>query len=195
MSKPADRSGKELPLFHPLDRAEWRAWLAEHYATATEVWLVSWKVATGRPRLSYGEAVEEALCFGWIDSVARSLDGERSAQRYSPRKDPRTWSVPNLERMERLIADGRMTPAGLAVFTPDPAAAPPRYQAGEPLPSWLEEGLRANAAAHRNFLALTPAQRRDYVRWIVEAKKEETRRRRMSEAVERLVRGEKIGLK
>ncbi|HYH47747.1 MAG TPA: YdeI/OmpD-associated family protein, partial [Thermoanaerobaculia bacterium] len=114
---------------------------------------------------------------------------------YSPRRDPRNWSGPNLERMERLIADGRMTPAGLAVFTPDTAAVAPRYQAGEPLPSWLEEGLRANAAAHRNFLALTPVQRRDYVRWIVEAKKEETRSRRLGEAVERLERGEKIGLK
>ncbi len=189
------RSAQELPLVHPLDRAEWRAWLAAHHATATEVWLVSWKTATGRPRLSYDAAVEEALCFGWIDSVARSLDGERSAQRYSPRKDPRKWSGPNLERMARLIADGRMTPAGLAVFTPDSEPAAPRYQAGEPLPPWLEEGLRADEAAHRHFLAFTPVQRRDYVRWIVEAKKEETRRRRLAEAVERLARGEKIGLK
>jgi uncharacterized protein YdeI (YjbR/CyaY-like superfamily) len=92
------------------DRAGWRAWLEGHYRTEPEVWLVYYRKATGRPRVAYNDAVEEALCFGWIDSVARSLDGERFAQRFSPRRAGSSFSQPNRERLRRLAEAGLIAP-------------------------------------------------------------------------------------
>ncbi|MCC6404867.1 MAG: YdeI/OmpD-associated family protein [Candidatus Yanofskybacteria bacterium] len=96
--------------------AQWRAWLTKNHATAREVWLVYYKVGSGKPRISYNDAVEQALCFGWIDSTAKSIDALRFAQRFSPRQDPTNWSQHNIERMHRMIASKQMTPAGLAAF-------------------------------------------------------------------------------
>jgi uncharacterized protein YdeI (YjbR/CyaY-like superfamily) len=102
------------PCVQPEHRAEWRDWLAEHHATSDGVWLVSWKAATGRPRVPYEEAVEEALCVGWIDSLANTLDHERHLQLMTPRRPGSGWSRRNKERVERLTAAGLMRPAGLA---------------------------------------------------------------------------------
>jgi uncharacterized protein YdeI (YjbR/CyaY-like superfamily) len=95
-------------------REEWRAWLAEHHAGASEVWLVAYKKHTARPSVPYEDAVEEALCFGWIDSTRKSIDEERSAQRFTPRRPGSNWSASNRQRVRRLIAAGQMTPAGMA---------------------------------------------------------------------------------
>lgn len=184
---------KEPKLLYVPTREEWRAWLQEHHETETEVWLVYPKKHTGEPRVPYDAAVEEALCFGWIDSIARRIDEDRFAQKFTPRKDTGNWSALNLERMERLIADGRMTPAGLAKF--EPVAQPPRYQSDSALPSFVEEALKENEAAYRSFQALAPSHRRNYVRWITEAKKEETRQRRLQEALRMLESNQKLGLK
>ena len=100
---------------HLETRAEWRAWLREHAATSTGVWLISWKAATGRPRITYDEAVEEALCVGWVDSRPGSVDGERSRLWFAPRSPDSAWSRVNKERVERLLAAGMMLPAGIAV--------------------------------------------------------------------------------
>ncbi len=99
---------------HPLSRAEWRAWLLENHGRSTGVWLVSFKKGTGKPRFEYDEAVEEALCFGWIDSKPNKLDATRSLLWFAPRKAKTGWSKPNKERVERLLAAGLMQPAGLA---------------------------------------------------------------------------------
>ena len=95
-------------------RAEWRRWLAENHATSPGAWLVSWKRATGKPAVGYDESVEEALCFGWIDSLQRSVDAERTRQLFTPRRPRSNWSRSNRERVERLLAAGLMEPAGLA---------------------------------------------------------------------------------
>src|SRR4051812_49452915 len=95
-------------------RAQWRAWLAEHHAREQGTWVVSYKRATGRPSVGYDAAVEEALCFGWIDSLGRGLDAERSLQLFTPRRAGSKWSRSNKERVERLLAAGLMEPAGLA---------------------------------------------------------------------------------
>ena len=108
---------------HVTTRDEWRAWLAEQHAAASEIWLVSYKTETGRPKIPYKHAVEEALCFGWIDGIAKSLDAERSAQRFTPRRPKSNWTELNKERARRLIAAGRMTAAGLAVL-PDLSIQP-----------------------------------------------------------------------
>ena len=97
---------------HPSSRAEWRAWLAAHHDRATGVWFVFWKKKTGRPTVAYEEAVEEALCFGWIDGLLRPVDGERSSIRFSPRRRGSVWARSNKERVARLEAAGLMTDAG-----------------------------------------------------------------------------------
>jgi uncharacterized protein YdeI (YjbR/CyaY-like superfamily) len=94
----------------------WRAWLKKYHASAREVWLIYYKAGSGKPRISYNDAVEQALCFGWIDSTSKAIDAKRFAQRFSPRRDPTNWSQHNIERMHRLIASKQMTPAGLAAY-------------------------------------------------------------------------------
>jgi uncharacterized protein YdeI (YjbR/CyaY-like superfamily) len=167
-------------------RADWRAWLERNHATAREVWLVYAKAHTGRPRVSYDEAVEEALCFGWIDGIARRLDEDYYAQRFTPRSNTLNWSKKNLERFDRLAAQRRMTAAGRVKRPADVTAPPRRHQSGDPIPSFVRKGLAAHPLARRNFLALAPGYRRDYIRWITEAKKPETRARRLEQAVRRL---------
>jgi uncharacterized protein YdeI (YjbR/CyaY-like superfamily) len=174
-------------------REEWRAWLEKHHATETEVWLVYPKKHTGKPRVPYDDAVEEALCFGWIDSTTHKLDDDHYAQTFTPRRDRTNWSALNLERVRRLIADGKMTEAGLAKLHPDPDYRPPERSGAEP-PPWLEEALRKHPAAWESFQRLAPSHRKNYVRWITEAKKEETRQRRLQEALPMLERNEKLGI-
>jgi len=94
------------------DRADWRAWLERNHETASSVWLVTWKKSAGRPRVDYDAAVEEALCFGWVDSKSRSVDDERTSLYFTPRKPKSTWSESNLARVARLEAEGKMTDAG-----------------------------------------------------------------------------------
>ncbi len=95
---------------------EWRAWLEEHHATSKEIWLVSYKKSAGKPRVTYEDAIDEALCFGWIDSTAKTIDVERSALRFTPRRPKSHWTEVNKERARRLIASSRMTESGMAVL-------------------------------------------------------------------------------
>lgn len=97
-------------------RSEWHNWLEKHHDKEPEVWLIYYRKASGKERISYSEAVEEALCFGWIDSIEKGIDEECFAQRFSPRRPKSNWSPLNLERMKRLIKEGRMTPAGLKYY-------------------------------------------------------------------------------
>ena len=183
-------SGKR---FTPRGRGAWRAWLAKHHASATEVWLVFAKAHTGRPTVTYDEAVEEALCFGWIDGIVRRIDDEYHMQRFSPRVDVRKWSQSNLDRFARLEAEGRMTDAGRAKRPADVVASPPptRAQSGDAPPAWVRDALAARPRAARFFESLAPGYRRDYVRYVTEAKREETRRRRLELALRRLEEGHK----
>jgi uncharacterized protein YdeI (YjbR/CyaY-like superfamily) len=101
----------------PFDAAQWEAWLDAHHETETEVWLVSWKKATGRQELSYGRAVEIAMQFGWVDSRERGIDAERYKNRWTPRRPTSNWTERNEALAERLIAEGRMRPAGLRAYS------------------------------------------------------------------------------
>ena len=189
------------PLLRVTTRAAWRAWLAAHHATAREVWLVFAKVHTGKPRVPYAVAVEEALCFGWIDSIVRRLDDETYAQKFTPRRAGSRWSEINKERARRLIAAGLMTEAGRAKINaralaarPAPRVARPRLSTLEP-PPYLVRALRRNPLAWATFSRLAPSHRGAYVFWITEAKREETRERRIREAVALLAAGRKLPLK
>ena len=95
-------------------REEWRAWLTKHHESESEVWLIYYKQQSGRPRIPYDDAVEEALCFGWIDSIVKRLDDEKFAQKFTPRRDRSRWSALNEQRVRKLIKNGRMTEAGMA---------------------------------------------------------------------------------
>jgi len=133
------------PRLEVATRRAWRAWLRAHHRTAKEIWLVYYRKASGRPRIAYNDAVEEALCFGWIDSQQKGIDAERVAQRFSPRRPGSPWSEMNKERLRRLIAARKMTPAGLA------AAEGVRLNAGFSLPADIARALRENEATWRNY--------------------------------------------
>lgn len=189
----------DLPSLHITTRADWRKWLAAHHATSSGIWLVWFKKHTGKARLEYEDAVEEALCFGWIDSVAKRIDDDRAAQTFTPRRAGSKWSPSNVARFSRLVKAGRMTPAGL-VHRPTAATklAPVDNKAAGDLaavPAWIARGLKASSAAWKNFRALTAAQRGLYVRWLDSARRQETRDRRVKDAIARLERNERIGLK
>jgi uncharacterized protein YdeI (YjbR/CyaY-like superfamily) len=177
--------------FAARDRRAWRAWLRRHHATAREVWLVFAKAHTGKPSVSYDEAVEEALCFGWIDGMVRRLDEDHYMQRFTPRTNPRNWSQSNLDRFARLEAAGLMTDAGRAKRPPDVAAPPPRVATGDAVPEAMLRALAAQPRAEQFFATLAPGYRRDYVRYVTEAKREETRARRLEQAIRRLEGGHK----
>jgi len=98
------------------NRADWRKWLKKNHKKEPEIWLIYFRKSTGKPRIEYSDAVEEALCYGWIDSIEKRIDEERLAQRFTPRRPNSNWSESNKERMKKLIKNGKMTPAGLAVF-------------------------------------------------------------------------------
>lgn len=172
--------------FRARSRAEWRAWLERNHATAPEVWLVYAKKHSGKPTVRYAEAVEEAICFGWIDTTVNRLDADYYVQRFTPRTDVRNWSKLNLDRFDRMVAQGSMTEAGRARRPADVKPPAPRLHARDPVPAFIRRALSAHPAARRTFLALAPTYRRDYVRWIVEAKKPETRERRLAESIRRL---------
>lgn len=176
-------------------RAAWRAWLARHHAAKREIWLIYYKKGTGKPTVAYADAVEEALCFGWIDTTTKSLDAERYAQRFTPRKAGSNWSTPNLVRVKRLVAAGLMTPAG-AVHLPSARQAKlfhakhqKRLTGTTVAPSDLAQALQVNAPAAAMWKALTPGYRRLFVRWITDAKRPDTRARRVITTVEKLGRG------
>lgn len=177
---------RELPpnAVHPLTRADWRAWLAANHTRPDGVWLVTFKKATGRPRVEYGDAVEEALCFGWVDSKPGKLDADRSLLWFAPRKPGSGWSKPNKDRVERLTAAGLMTPAGLAKV--DAAKRDGTWamlDAVEALeiPPDLAAALAAAPPAADHFAAFPRSAKRGILEWIVQAKRPETRAKRVAE--------------
>ena len=182
------------------NRDEWRAWLAKNHRTEREIWLIYYKKHTGKPTIPYDDAVEEALCFGWIDGLEKRIDEERYAQRFTPRKAKSNWSESNRRRVKKLLEQGKMTEAGLAhiskeILETKADAAVQSEKREATLPQYLKKALMTNKEAWQNFKRLAPSHQRNYVRWITAAKKEETRQRRISEAIQLLARNEKLGMK
>jgi uncharacterized protein YdeI (YjbR/CyaY-like superfamily) len=169
---------------HPKTRTEWRAWLEANHTRTEGIWLISYKKATGKPRFDYNDAVEEALCFGWIDSKPNKLDAERSLLWFAPRKAGTGWSKPNKERVERMIAKGLMAAAGLAkVEAAKQDGSWNALDAVEALeiPPDLEQALASYEAAKLNFDAFPRSVKRGILEWILTAKKPETRSNRIEE--------------
>jgi uncharacterized protein YdeI (YjbR/CyaY-like superfamily) len=188
------RSGFPDEHVHPQTRAEWRAWLEARHASSTGVWLVTWKKATGKPRVEYDDAVEEALCYGWIDSLGRTLDDERSRLLFTPRKPGSGWSRPNKQRVERLLAAGLMRPAGLAVV--EAAQADGSWSSLDDVenlvePDDLRTALDADPEARRQWDGFPRSAKRGILEWVQSAKRPETRGKRIAETAELAARGER----
>ncbi|MDH4209305.1 MAG: YdeI/OmpD-associated family protein [Anaerolineae bacterium] len=169
------------------DRAGWRAWLEKHHATEKEVWLLLYKKRAARPGLSLEDAVEEALCFGWIDGRLRRIDDQKHVLRFSPRRRGSIWSESNKGRAQRMIEQGRMTQAGLTKVREarengewDRAALREDVTF---IPSDLHAALQANGMTRTDFENLVPSLRKQYLWWIASAKTDPTRRKRIAETV------------
>jgi uncharacterized protein YdeI (YjbR/CyaY-like superfamily) len=179
----------------PRSRAAWRAWLADHHATATAVRVVFHRKAAGKPTLGYADAVEVALCFGWVDGVKHKLDDTRYSHRFTPRRPGSTWSAINRERVARMVAAREMTPAGQAAVDRARAdgtyLAPNRAPVPTEVPAELTAALAANVSARATFDALAPSHRKQWLRWIAAAKQAETRARRAAKAAAALAKGGK----
>ena len=179
---------------HVESRAEWRAWLEEHHGSAPGAWVVTWKKRSGGPHVPYAELVEEALCFGWIDSKGRTLDDERSQLLMAPRRAGSGWSRPNKERVARLVAEGRMAPAGLAAV--ERAKADGSWAALDAVedlivPPDLAASFESHPPAADEWEAFPRSVRRGILEWIVAAKRPDTRARRIEETARLAARGER----
>lgn len=183
---------EERPLIEPESRAAWRAWLKANHSRSEGVWLAVGKKGNTVTSLTYDDAVEEALCFGWIDSTVNRLDEHRFRQLFTPRKPGSTWARTNKERVERLTAAGLMTPAGLAPI--EAAKADGSWTLLDEVdslivPADLAAALGADPAAQRGFSAFPDFQKKQVLYWIATAKRPTTRAKRIAEIVEAAAEG------
>ncbi len=180
-------------------RDDWRAWLRKNYDTTKEVWLIYYKKQTGKPSVPYDDSVEEALCFGWIDSTIKKIDDEKFARKFTPRKAGSRWSEANKKRAKRMMKEGRMEEPGLAEIMEAKRGgewfkiAPVKKELV--VPSYVKEALANNNKALENFNNLAKSYKRQYIGWIASAKREETRMRRLAEAIRLLEKNQKLGMK
>ena len=179
-------SWKGAPLVKAKDRKAWRAWLQQHHAMETRAWLVIPHKGKAKSDLDYNSAVEEALCFGWVDSTVNKYDAVSSVQYFAPRKAQSKWSITNHARVERLVREGLMTPAGQAVI--DLAREHGTWEVlvaaqNTVVPDDLQRALSKTKTALKHFNAFPPSSRRMILEWIASAKRPETRRKRIAETL------------
>ena len=172
------------------DRREWRAWLQKNHDKCDEIWLVYYKKDSGQPRVPYEDAVEEALCFGWIDTKIKKIDEACFAQRFTPRRPRSSWNKANIQRAERLIAERKMMPAGLAAFNSKHRRETPVLPTE--MPKKLEAKFRKQSTAWKNYENFPPYYRRMTSGWVASAKKEEARLGRLEKLIEFSARNERI---
>ncbi|MBN1280043.1 MAG: YdeI/OmpD-associated family protein [Candidatus Thermoplasmatota archaeon] len=188
---------EEEPLFFS-NRADWRAWLEHHHKTSTGVRLLYYNKSSGKPGLNHIDAVEEALCFGWIDSILKKIDADRFVLKYTPRKPRSVWSKINKEKAEALIAAGKMTAAGLQKIeeAQQQGVWEKAYtnKVKERLPSDLKQALLAHPRAWENFQQFANSYRNTYIGWVKGAKTQETRQRRITVVVQRSAQEKKPGI-
>ncbi|HYH91847.1 MAG TPA: YdeI/OmpD-associated family protein [Candidatus Saccharimonadales bacterium] len=175
---------------------ELRDWFDAHHETAEELWLGGYRKATGRPSVAWSDAVDEALCVGWIDSVRYSLDETSFAQRFTPRRKGSNWSAINVAKVAALTAAGRMRPAGLAAYEARNAAKTAVYSYEQPETAFSEDELariRANAAAWADWEKRPPSYKKAITHWVTSAKRPETRERRLEALIEDSAAGRAVG--
>jgi len=175
-------------------RARWRAWLEVNHGSASEIWLVFHKPHTGKTSIEYESSVEEALCFGWVDSLIRRLDDDCYARKFTPRKPDSFWSDLNRKRYAKVEALGLLAPAGRERAPSEGKRYPRRPKRSSAVPGYIENAFKADARAWATFERLTPRERILYIGWIENAKREETKARRIEKCVRQLSAGKKLGL-
>jgi len=181
-----------MKTFDARTRVRWRRWLATHHASESEVWLIFHKLHTGKPSVAYKDPLDEALCHGWIDSLIKRIDDDRYARKFTPRKAESNWSSINIKRYNELKAAKKLASPGLAR---SPEGRPVVDGASSTnVPAYMEKTLKLDARAWAFFESLAPSHRKMYVAWIDSAKREETKQRRLRQAIIRLKAGRKPGL-
>ncbi len=173
-----------------------RAWFKKNHVKATELLLGYWKVDSGQPSVTWPQSVDEALCVGWIDGVRKRIDDQRYTIRFTPRKATSVWSQINVQRVPELVAEGRMQPAGLAVFE----ARGEKHQRGysfsdraEHLPPAYVQAMKANPAAWTYFDRQPPGYKRAAIHWVTSAKQEATQQKRLATLIEDSAAGRRLG--
>ena len=182
------------------DRIEWRNWLSANHDKEAEVWLIYYKEKTGKPSVEYEASVEEALCFGWVDSIIKKLDETKYARKFTPRKADSVWSESNKKRAAKMIKAGLMTEPGMRKVQAAKRSGRWDKPVQKPeltfaMPPEFREALAKNKAAKENFDKLAPTYRKPFIGWIEIAKRPETREKRIKESIRLLEKGEKLGLK
>jgi len=179
------------------DRKEWRAWLEKNYANEKEIWLVFYKVKTKKESIKYAEAVEEALCFGWIDSTVKRIDDEKHMQKYTPRNAKSNWSATNKARVKKLKKEGLMTEYGLAAV--EIAKQNGSWNRLDSIdihmetPKILTDALEINDIARKKYEILAPSRKKQFLWWIESAKREETKEKRIKETIRLLIENKRPG--
>jgi uncharacterized protein YdeI (YjbR/CyaY-like superfamily) len=178
-------------------RAAWRAWLEKNHSKSKGIWLVYFKKHSTKASVAYNDAVEEAICFGWIDSKVRTVDAERYMQIYTPRNKKSIWSYTNIKRARRMVEEKKMTPVGLAIMPPKVREAVKTGKINTfnkkglvipkvlPMPKDLKDALAGNIIAEKNWESFAPSHKKMYIWWVLDAKRLETRERRIKEVVRR----------
>lgn len=191
-------TNSEYKTLYIKDRNEWREWLEKNYNSKSEIWLIYYKKHSGKPRIPYDDAVEEALCFGWIDSLVKTINDEKYMQKYTPRKKNSVWSEYNVKRCDKMIKEGKMTPAGLKLI--EEAKKNGKWDLAYTtkkmfeMPENLKAALKKNKIAWENFNNFASSYRNNYIHWIINAKREETKNKRIQEVVRRAALNQKPGM-
>ena len=178
---------------------DWRKWLQSNHDKEKEVWLIFFKKETGEPSIDYESAVEEALCFGWIDSIIKKIDERKYARKFTPRKESSQWSELNKKRIDKLIKNNRITEMGLAKIETSKRngrwdrSNRPHIQFD--MPEEFQSALNQNKKAKENFNRLSSTYQKQYIGWVVVAKRRETKERRIRESIELLEKDLKLGLR
>lgn len=179
-----------MKVLYVKDRSEWRAWLRKNARTSAGIWIGYYKKNSGKPSLAYEDSVEEALCFGWIDGKIKRIDESRCARRFTPRKPHSRWSASNVRRARRMIAAGKMTPAGLNAFNAQQRNETPALPLR--LPQNLLKEFQAQSAAWETFQRFPPYYRRITIGWVASARKQETQAKRLRQLIEASAQNQRV---
>ena len=185
-------------------RADFREWLVENHKTSNGIWMVFYKKNTGKQNMDYAAAAEEAICFGWIDSIVKKLDKEKYLRKFTPRTNTLNWSFVNRKRVLKLIENGRMTEAGLNKIDQFIKTGKidrtflnveDKFPENTTLPEFLRKEFADNEPALKNFKQLAKSYQKLYIHWIMSAKKEKTVQKRIKESIKLLKQNKKLGMK
>ena len=188
-----------MKTFQAKNRNEWRDWLKKHHTSEKGIWLVYYKKHTGKTTIKYRDSIEEAICFGWIDGIKKRIDEEKYTHRFTIRKTKSKWSPLNISLAKKMIAEKKMTQFGLTFFEQrieyDEEFIKSRSSISNALTPEIKQALKNNENAWNNFLKLAPSHKKQFVGWLMSAKKEITKQKRLTEAISLLEQNRKLGMK